>query len=162
MAYSALPSGASLTASSAEHPPSIVDRAAAILARVTARRSTGGADQLRNESLPPVPFGLPWRRTAAPVPAGGSTTVQLRIENLESVPVSVSLYAGELLSDGRGSIPSSAISFDPATVSIGAGQRAVVTAGVAVPPASAPGAYSGLVQAAGLPGAKAVITVEVS
>jgi hypothetical protein len=46
-------------------------------------------------------------------------------------------------------------------MNIGPGQQGVVTVKVDVPPQSIPGGYSGLVQAAGMPGVKAVITVEV-
>ena len=48
----------------------------------------------------------------APVPAGSPTSVSLQIENLEDYPVNVSLFSSELLSDGGGSIPSFAVSFE--------------------------------------------------
>lgn len=104
---------------------------------------------------------LPWRRPSAPTPAGGSTSIALRVENLESHPVKVSFYSSDLLSDAGRSIPSFAVSFEPPILDIGAGQQAIVTAKVGVPPQSIPGAYSGLIQAAGLPDAKAVITIDI-
>ena len=85
----------------------------------------------------------------------------LQIENLEDRAVCLSFYSTDLLSDNGGSIPSFAVSFDPPALDVGGAQQGVVTAKVNVPQQTIPGTYSGLVQAIGLPGAKAVITVEV-
>jgi hypothetical protein len=140
---------------------SIADLQQRAMALVSDVFSYLGAQQPRLDSLDPAALGLPWRRPEVPAPAGGSTSIPLRIENLEDRPVSISFYSSDLLSDGGRSIPSFAVSFDPATLNIGAGQQAVVTAKVDVPPQAIPGAYSGLVQAAGVSGVKAVITVDV-
>ena len=115
-----------------------------------------GADSLVRSALE-----IPWRRPAAPAFAGGSTSIPLRLENLEDRPVTLSFYSSDLLSDGGGSIPSFAVSFDPATLDVGAGAQAVITAKIEVPAQATPGAYSGLVQAAGLERVKAVITVDI-
>jgi|GEM_PF-3074615 len=104
---------------------------------------------------------LPWRRPSVPAPAGGSASIPLRIENLEDRPVTISFYSSDLQGDGGRSIPSFAVSFHPAALDIAAGHQAIVTAKVDVPPQAIPGAYSGLIQAAGAPGMKAVITVDI-
>jgi hypothetical protein len=106
-------------------------------------------------------LSLPWRRPGVPAPVGSPTSVSLQIENLEDYPVNVSLFSSELLSDGGSSIPSFAVSFDPLTLNLGPGQQGVVVAKVNVPQQAIPGAYSGLVQAAGLSAVKAVITVDI-
>jgi hypothetical protein len=120
-----------------------------------------GAQPAEADSLVRSALDIPWRQSLAPVLAGGTTSIPLRLENLENHPINVSFYSSDLLSDGGGSIPSFAISFDPTTLDIGACHQAVVTAKVDVPTQAVPGAYSGLVQAVGLSGVKAVITVEI-
>lgn len=173
----------------ARSPSELVGRAAAILARQTPVPVSPGAagvpdlpphspelEDLRQRAValvsdlgrlletpqPPLTPALPWRRPRVPAPAGGSTSLALKLENLEEGPVKVSLSSSDLLSDRGRSIPARAISFDPVSLNIGARQQAAVTIRVAVPAHSPPGEYSGLVQAAGLPGVKVVITVEVS
>lgn len=104
---------------------------------------------------------IPWRSPVSPVTAGASTSISLRLENINEDSVGVSFYSSDLLSDSGGTIPSFALSFDPDMLNLGAGQQAVVTVQINVPPQTIPGAYSGLVQATGLSRVKAVITVDV-
>jgi len=104
---------------------------------------------------------IPWYRPAVHATAGRATALELPLENLEEDAVEVRFYSSELSSDRGTSIPSVAISFDPATLVLGPRQQAVVTVTVEVPRKALPGAYSGLVQAEGLGRVKAVITVEV-
>jgi hypothetical protein len=120
-----------------------------------------GAPPLGTDTRLPPEQEIPWHRSAVPVSAGGSTGLPLRLENLEDHPVQVSFYSSDLLSDSGASIPSFAISFEPAMLNLGSRQQGVVTANIDVPPQAIPGSYSGLVQAAGLAQVKAVITVEV-
>jgi hypothetical protein len=104
---------------------------------------------------------IPWYRPGVRAAAGTATAVEVPLENLEEDAVEVCFYSSELSSDRGTSIPSVAISFDPATLVLGPRQQAVVTVTVEVPRQAIPGAYSGLVQAEGLARVKAVITVEV-
>jgi hypothetical protein len=154
----------------------LVERAAAILDRET-RPDRGapavgesrisqliaqyaGEDGARNLSEAAA-LVVAWRRAAAPSAAGTSAVIPLRVENGEDRPVCISFCASDLLSDNGRSIPSFAVSFEPKEMNVGPGQQGVLTVKVDVPQQSIPGGYSGLVQAAGMPGVKAVITVEV-
>src|SRR3954468_436742 len=111
----------------ARSPAELVGRAAAILAQPTpAPLSPGVAgvadlpphspeaiEDLRQRALalvsdlgrlletpqPPLTPALPWRRQRVPAPAGGSTSLALKLENLEDGPVTVSLSSSDLLSD---------------------------------------------------------------
>jgi hypothetical protein len=105
---------------------------------------------------------VPWLRAPAPVAAGQSLAVPVAIENDQPGPVDVCLYSTDLLSDEGRSIPAHLVSFEPPSLTLGAGQKATVQAQVAVPLQSVPGTYSGLVQTQGLSAAKTVLTVEVS
>jgi hypothetical protein len=191
MADYVLPSNDATPARNGVAPPSnVVGRAAAILARGSAdppgtkdgpRNPAASIENLQRRALALVSeffsymgaptsgpdllaqaaSALPWRRPSGPAPAGGSASVPLRIENLEDRAANVCFYSSDLQGDGGRSIPSFAVSFDPPALDIGPGQRALVTAKIDVPPQAIPGAYSGLIQAAGAPGMKAVITVDI-
>jgi hypothetical protein len=105
--------------------------------------------------------GLFAARSSAPIAAGRATTLSLQVENRENKPVQASFYSTDLLDEMGHEIPAHQVSFEPPTLTLRPGERATVNAKIDVPLQSVPGAYSGLVQAAGLPTSKAVITIDV-
>jgi hypothetical protein len=103
---------------------------------------------------------VPWQLPSA-VGAGQRTLVPVVIENAGPRALDTGFFSTDLLSDTGRSIPGHQVSFDPPRLTLAPGERGNVTARVEVPLQAAPGAYSGLVQASGLPANKTVITVQV-
>jgi hypothetical protein len=106
--------------------------------------------------------GLFSARSVTPITAGRTATLPLRVENRENKPVQASFYSTDLLDELGHEIPAHQISFEPPVLTLRPGERGTVNAKIAIPLQAVPGAYSGLVQTAGLPTSKAVITVDVS
>ena len=104
---------------------------------------------------------VPLLRSAAPVQAGTSGSVTLRITNEESSVSEVSLYASNFVADSGYDISSLLASFTPRRAVITPGTEVTFEIKLAVPAQAPPGLYSGLVQAVGCKYVKAVIMFEV-
>jgi hypothetical protein len=74
-------------------------------------------------------------------------------------PVNVVLRATNLVADSGDSIPGELVHFAPNPVDLPVNSQLPVLANVRIPAGVNPGKYVGLVQAAGLEAARAVITV---
>ena len=138
-------------------PASIVERAAAILSRATA----GTRPSLSPSSIiEAVEASLPWRRSAAVAP-GMRTALSISLENQDDQPVRLTFHVSDFINDQGNKIPGSVVTFNPPTQTIPSQGRAKVDIDIAVPLRTPSGCYSGLVQGEGLPGVKAVLSVEV-
>jgi hypothetical protein len=137
--------------------PSIVERAAAILARHTPPVGS-------NDSVPAiveaVRSNLPWRQSAA-VAAGRGTSLVIKVENDEDYPVDLTFNVSDFISDQGNRIPGSMVTVTPRTQTVSPKTRAKIDIAIAVPSQTPSGCYSGLVQADGVPDVKAVLSVEV-
>lgn len=109
-----------------------------------------------------LPGGLYSARGPAPIAAGRSTVLPLQVENRGNQPVQTSFYSTDLLNELGHAIPAHAIAFEPPSLTLRPGERGTVNARIGIPLQAISGAYSGLVQATGLPSSKAVITIDVS
>lgn len=143
--------------------PGLHQRALALVNDLFATLGAGGGGR-PPAGLPgglPLPVtSLPWL-PGLPGAAGQRLQVPLTVDNPLGRPLELGLYSTDLLSDAGRSIPAHLVSFDPPRLTLGPGERAGVTARIDVPLQTIPGAYSGLVQAVGLPASKTVITIEI-
>lgn len=98
-----------------------------------------------------------------PVAAGGTVRLAMAVNNAADEPTEpFSIVASDLISDDGGRIPSSAMTFIPATVTIPANASERVEIVVTVPGNVKPGTYAGLVQATNLGPVRAVLTIAVT
>jgi hypothetical protein len=151
--------------------PELRQRALALVSDLFATLGAGAVPGALGGALPgagpaALPLGLPggslpWQVPAS-VAAGQKALLPLSIENAGARPLDVGFYSTDLLSDAGRSIPGHQVSFDPPRLQLRPGERGKVTARIEVPLQTAPGAYSGLLQAAGLPASKSVITIDVT
>ncbi len=104
---------------------------------------------------------VPLLRSVAPVQAGSTGSVMLRISNEEALPSEVSLYASNFVADSGYELPSLLVAVVPRKVTLPPAGETTFEIKLAVPAQAPPGLYSGLVQATGCKYVKAVVMFEV-
>lgn len=113
-------------------------------------------------------MGAPGAVTGSPRPStsttGGRLARQvLSVHNRSAQPFySLRFRSTDLVSRrGSGSIPGSAVSFDPPSLTLPARSTSRLTVTVHVPFGQAPGEYVGVVQATGAPSIQTIVEIEV-
>jgi hypothetical protein len=104
---------------------------------------------------------IPLIRCDAPVHAGSTAKVTLRVANEEPASSEVTLYCSHLIADCGYEIPALRVAISPRTATIAANGEAPFEIAIAVPQQAPRGVYSGLFQAMGSKYVKAVVSVEV-
>lgn len=97
----------------------------------------------------------------APVRPGESARISMKLNNDDAGPVHVALFCTDLFCTSGARIPQRCVTLTPNQLQLGPDAYAEVALEIAVPPASRPGAYCGLMLAAGLSYLRAVIAIEV-
>jgi hypothetical protein len=104
----------------------------------------------------------PLLRCIAPVAPGQDARATFRLANDGPSPCEASLYVTNFASDGGYDIPAVRVRIAPPRTTIAPKGEATFEIAIAVPVQTPRGAYSGLIQAAGAPYTKAILTVEVT
>jgi len=104
---------------------------------------------------------VPLIRAAGPARAGGVASATLQITNEDGVPARVTLYSTNFVADSGYELPSLLFSATPRVATIAPGGAATFEVILKVPAQAPPGAYSGLIQAAGSKYVKAVLMLDV-
>lgn len=97
----------------------------------------------------------------APVKAGETAKVPFTVTNAGQNPVDLLFYSSDLVGDSGWGIPARKVAFSPRSQSLQPQERATIEALIPIPPQTAPGSYSGVVQAAGFDYLRALMTVPV-
>jgi hypothetical protein len=167
--------------------PSLVERAAAILAREPAVSENASDDgwqgcaspapaamlAARASVLPCAPNQVALATTAPlrdvalldpghPVPAGTTAVVPLTLANDDSAAVTLGFVATDLLSGSGGSLPARQVTFVPAQIALAAGAQETIQIRIAVPAGAPSGSLTGLIQTTGDDCVRAVIELQVA
>lgn len=117
--------------------------------------------QATGEKAAPYENQVPLLDSLAPVQAGGEAVARMRVANEEASPSEVTLYSTNFVADSGYEIPSVRVTILPRTITIPAKADAQFDIKISVPQQTAPGTYSGLVQAMGTKYVKAVLSLQV-
>lgn len=104
--------------------------------------------------------GVPSLRAGRAI-AGQVASAAFRISNEAGPAAAVVLRATSLVSERGVEIPGHQVSFEPSSLDLASGGEAPVKITLRIPEWVPEGTYAGLVQAAGLPGARAVLVLDV-
>lgn len=110
----------------------------------------------------PTEDKVPLIQCAAPVQAGSQARATLTVGNEEATPSNVSLYCTNFVSDAGTDIPALRVMVSPRRATIPPHGEATFDVTIAVPQQTAPGTYSGLIQAVGTKYVKAVLSLDVT
>ncbi len=139
-----------------------VEQAAVAAASPGAPSEAGGGaaapEPVGPELSQPLEAGVPLLRPMA-ARIGELVASRLAVVNESQGPARVLMRSTSLVSDRGEEIPARMVAFVPPELELGPGQREPVQVAVHVPAGARPGQYSGIVQAAGLQGTRALLTL---